>query len=266
MTLEDPLIELEAPLLPSCLGQLSNTNSSKQKASKLKSNCFRRIGYERSKNLHLILDVFMLIMIGAAAYTISLAVVIYSVMGLFGDEMLKVKLRIEIDGSNGVFNLVDLGCVAGAALLSLACFFSTVATLVVMVCQIIIVPTEIMLKEVFDIGDEEEEDMKFETPRRFRCILGGGCACFSFVTAMMGWKTCYDLEKNDTNYTYRYLFGLVSFAVGIIFCLVHDQVPLKKENGKAIMVALDQSQENIVGEVVIEPVHGKKVGHNSVKI
>ncbi|PPD77972.1 hypothetical protein GOBAR_DD25102 [Gossypium barbadense] len=44
------------------------------------------------------------------------------------------------------------------------------------------------------------------------------------------------------------------------------QVPLKKENGKTVMVALFQSQENIVGEVVIEPIHGKKVEHNGVKI
>ncbi|KAJ6895339.1 hypothetical protein NC651_021749 [Populus alba x Populus x berolinensis] len=44
------------------------------------------------------------------------------------------------------------------------------------------------------------------------------------------------------------------------------QVPLKKENGQTVMVPLFQSQENIVGEVVIEPVQGKKVEHNGVKI
>ncbi|KAE8735547.1 Vacuolar protein sorting-associated protein 26B [Hibiscus syriacus] len=44
------------------------------------------------------------------------------------------------------------------------------------------------------------------------------------------------------------------------------QVPLKKENGKTVMAALFQNQENIVGEVVIEPIHGKKVEHNGVKI
>ncbi|KAE8692954.1 Vacuolar protein sorting-associated protein 26B [Hibiscus syriacus] len=41
---------------------------------------------------------------------------------------------------------------------------------------------------------------------------------------------------------------------------------LKKENGKTVTAALFQSQENIVGEVVIEPIHGKKVEQNGVKI
>ncbi|GMP99243.1 hypothetical protein CsSME_00046787 [Camellia sinensis var. sinensis] len=44
------------------------------------------------------------------------------------------------------------------------------------------------------------------------------------------------------------------------------QVPLKKENGQTIMVPLFQSQENIVGEVLIEPQQGKKVEHTGVKI
>ncbi|XP_017604553.1 vacuolar protein sorting-associated protein 26A-like isoform X3 [Gossypium arboreum] len=47
---------------------------------------------------------------------------------------------------------------------------------------------------------------------------------------------------------------------------MEESVPLKKENGKTVMVALFQSQESIVGEVVIEPVHRKKVEHNGVKI
>lgn len=44
------------------------------------------------------------------------------------------------------------------------------------------------------------------------------------------------------------------------------EVPLKKENGQTIMVPLFQSQENIVGEVNIEPAQGKKVEHNGVKV
>ncbi|KAI3917823.1 hypothetical protein MKW92_029498 [Papaver armeniacum] len=44
------------------------------------------------------------------------------------------------------------------------------------------------------------------------------------------------------------------------------QVPLKKENGQTMMVPLFKSQENIIGEVAIEPVHGKKVEHTGVKI
>ncbi|GKV28834.1 hypothetical protein SLEP1_g37828 [Rubroshorea leprosula] len=54
----------------------------------------------------------------------------------------------------------------------------------------------------------------------------------------------------------------ISFADG----RSRKQAPLKKENGKTVMVPLFQSQENIVGEVVIEPVQGKKVEHNGVKI
>ncbi|XP_028758848.1 vacuolar protein sorting-associated protein 26B isoform X3 [Neltuma alba] len=44
------------------------------------------------------------------------------------------------------------------------------------------------------------------------------------------------------------------------------KVPLKKENGQSVMVPLFHSQENIVGEVIIEPLYGKKVEHNGVKI
>ncbi|KAI4308268.1 hypothetical protein L6164_031360 [Bauhinia variegata] len=54
----------------------------------------------------------------------------------------------------------------------------------------------------------------------------------------------------------------ISFADG----LTRKQVPLKKENGQAIMVPLFQNQESIVGEVIIKPMHGKKVEHNGVKI
>ncbi|KAH7684367.1 Vacuolar protein sorting protein 26 related protein [Dioscorea alata] len=44
------------------------------------------------------------------------------------------------------------------------------------------------------------------------------------------------------------------------------QASIKKENGQMMMVPLFQSQENIAGEVSIEPVLGKKVEHNGVKI
>ncbi|KAH9724308.1 vacuolar protein sorting-associated protein 26A [Citrus sinensis] len=47
---------------------------------------------------------------------------------------------------------------------------------------------------------------------------------------------------------------------------VYSKVPLKKENGQTIMVPLFQSQENISGKISIEPVLGKKVEHNGVKI
>ncbi|XP_077236018.1 vacuolar protein sorting-associated protein 26A isoform X2 [Tasmannia lanceolata] len=44
------------------------------------------------------------------------------------------------------------------------------------------------------------------------------------------------------------------------------QASIKKENGQTTMVPLFQSQENIFGEVSIEPIQGKKVEHNGVKI
>ncbi|XP_072995866.1 vacuolar protein sorting-associated protein 26B-like isoform X4 [Typha latifolia] len=44
------------------------------------------------------------------------------------------------------------------------------------------------------------------------------------------------------------------------------KVSVKKENGQAAMLPLFHSQENIVGEVCIEPNQGKKIEHNGVKI
>ncbi|XP_043709345.1 vacuolar protein sorting-associated protein 26A-like [Telopea speciosissima] len=54
----------------------------------------------------------------------------------------------------------------------------------------------------------------------------------------------------------------ITFADG----RTRKQVSLKKENGQTVMVPLFQSQENIVGEVSLEPIQGKKVEHNGVKI
>ncbi|KAF8413377.1 hypothetical protein HHK36_001358 [Tetracentron sinense] len=55
-------------------------------------------------------------------------------------------------------------------------------------------------------------------------------------------------------------FGMSSLlAVGIT-------IPLKKENGQTAMVPLFQSQENIVGKVSVEPIPGKKIEHNGVKL
>ncbi|KAK4278767.1 hypothetical protein QN277_016567 [Acacia crassicarpa] len=44
------------------------------------------------------------------------------------------------------------------------------------------------------------------------------------------------------------------------------KVPLRRENGQSVMVPLFHSQENIVGELIIEPLYGKKMEHNGVKI
>ncbi|CAN6709310.1 unnamed protein product [Malus baccata var. baccata] len=45
-----------------------------------------------------------------------------------------------------------------------------------------------------------------------------------------------------------------------------SSVPLKKESGQAVLVPLFQSQENISGKINIEPIQGKKVEHNGVKV
>ncbi|KDP34514.1 hypothetical protein JCGZ_11064 [Jatropha curcas] len=57
-------------------------------------------------------------------------------------------------------------------------------------------------------------------------------------------------------------------TISIIFAdaRTRKQVPLKNDNGQTIMVPLFQSQENIVGEVVIEPLQGKKLEHTGVTI
>ncbi|XP_022888895.1 vacuolar protein sorting-associated protein 26A-like, partial [Olea europaea var. sylvestris] len=44
------------------------------------------------------------------------------------------------------------------------------------------------------------------------------------------------------------------------------QVPLKKDNGQTIMVPLFQSQETIAGKISVEPIAGKKVEHNGIKV
>nr|GLL23178.1 vacuolar protein sorting-associated protein 26A [Ipomoea trifida] len=44
------------------------------------------------------------------------------------------------------------------------------------------------------------------------------------------------------------------------------QVPLKKENGRTVTVPLFQSQENITGKISIEPISGKKIEHNGIKV
>lgn len=68
----------------------------------------------------------------------------------------------------------------------------------------------------------------------------------------------------------NYLIGAFKPACNISITFAdgknRKQVPLKKENGQTIMVPLFQSQENISGKISIEPVLGKKVEHNGVKI
>ncbi|KAA0041222.1 vacuolar protein sorting-associated protein 26A-like [Cucumis melo var. makuwa] len=68
----------------------------------------------------------------------------------------------------------------------------------------------------------------------------------------------------------NYLLGAFkpSCNVSIAFSdgKTRKQVPLKKENGQTVLVPLFQSQENITGKITIDPLQGKKVDHNGVKI
>ncbi|CAN6705979.1 unnamed protein product [Malus baccata var. baccata] len=68
----------------------------------------------------------------------------------------------------------------------------------------------------------------------------------------------------------NYLIGAFkpSCSISITFsdAKTRKQVPLKKESGQAVLVPLFQSQENIFGKINIEPIQGKKVEHNGVKV
>ncbi|KAM1781026.1 hypothetical protein ACFX12_042221 [Malus domestica] len=68
----------------------------------------------------------------------------------------------------------------------------------------------------------------------------------------------------------NYLIGAFkpSCNISITFsdAKTRKQVPLKKESGQAVLVPLFQSQENIFGKINIEPIQGKKVEHNGVKV
>ncbi|XP_050277264.1 vacuolar protein sorting-associated protein 26A-like [Quercus robur] len=55
---------------------------------------------------------------------------------------------------------------------------------------------------------------------------------------------------------------LISLADG----RTRKQVPIKKDNGQTVMLPLFQSQETIIGEVLVEPTQGKKFEHNGIKI
>ncbi|KAF6171984.1 hypothetical protein GIB67_029402 [Kingdonia uniflora] len=68
----------------------------------------------------------------------------------------------------------------------------------------------------------------------------------------------------------KYLIGAFRPPCHLSFTFVDERnrkhVLLKKENGQVEMVPLFQSQENIVGDVIINPIQGKKVEHTGVKI
>ncbi|XP_057991554.1 vacuolar protein sorting-associated protein 26B-like isoform X2 [Hevea brasiliensis] len=68
----------------------------------------------------------------------------------------------------------------------------------------------------------------------------------------------------------NYLIGAFKPACNISIAFsdgkTRKQVPMKKENGHTVMVPLFQSQENIAGKISIEPLQGKKVEHNGIKV
>nr|KJB52518.1 hypothetical protein B456_008G266300 [Gossypium raimondii] len=68
----------------------------------------------------------------------------------------------------------------------------------------------------------------------------------------------------------NFLLGAFKPACNILITFsdakTRKQVPMKKENGQMVMVPLFQSQENIAGKISIEPLQGKKIEHNGVKV
>ncbi|XP_021843612.1 vacuolar protein sorting-associated protein 26A [Spinacia oleracea] len=68
----------------------------------------------------------------------------------------------------------------------------------------------------------------------------------------------------------NYILGAFKPACHISITFADEKnrkkVPIKKENGQTVMVPLFQSQENIVGKISVEPVQGKKIEHNGIKV
>ncbi|KAI3767049.1 hypothetical protein L2E82_17130 [Cichorium intybus] len=68
----------------------------------------------------------------------------------------------------------------------------------------------------------------------------------------------------------KYILGAFKPSCNISITLndakTRKQVPLKKENGQMAMVPLFQSQESIAGKICVDPVQGKKVERNGIKI
>ncbi|XP_051121920.1 vacuolar protein sorting-associated protein 26B-like isoform X2 [Andrographis paniculata] len=68
----------------------------------------------------------------------------------------------------------------------------------------------------------------------------------------------------------NYLLGAFKPACNISIAFsdgkTRKQVQLKKENGQTVMVPLFHSQETISGMISVEPIPGKKVDHNGIKV
>ncbi|CAI8608057.1 unnamed protein product [Vicia faba] len=68
----------------------------------------------------------------------------------------------------------------------------------------------------------------------------------------------------------NYLLGAFKPACNVLISFTdgknRKQVPFKKENGQSVTVPLFHSQENIAGKITIEPMQGKKIDHNGIKV
>ncbi|XP_047963056.1 vacuolar protein sorting-associated protein 26B-like [Salvia hispanica] len=68
----------------------------------------------------------------------------------------------------------------------------------------------------------------------------------------------------------NYIIGAFKPACSITISLAdgksRKQVALKKENGKTVLIPVFHNQETISGKISIEPISGKKVEHNGIKV
>ncbi|THF97951.1 hypothetical protein TEA_015194 [Camellia sinensis var. sinensis] len=99
--------------------------------------------------------------------------------------------------------------------------------------------------------------------------LHSGLNPLNSETHLGSWSLRSHLFSSSTPIT-NYLIGAFKPACNISITFsdgkTRKKVPMKKENGQTVMIPLFQSQENIAGKISIEPVQGKKVEHNGIKI
>ncbi|KAG8476385.1 hypothetical protein CXB51_033306 [Gossypium anomalum] len=115
-------------------------------------------------------------------------------------------------------------------------------------------------------------------------ILFFATATTNFVLVLDATKLCFPIPNCQTSkkclgfpflanlgfVAANFLLGAFKPACNILITFsdakTRKQVPMKKENGQMVMVPLFQSQENIAGKISIEPLQGKKIEHNGVKV
>ncbi|KAF2299429.1 hypothetical protein GH714_031922 [Hevea brasiliensis] len=75
-----------------------------------------------------------------------------------------------------------------------------------------------------------------------------------------------DIKQHGENYLIGAFKPACNISITFTDGKTRKQVPMKKENGQTVMVPLFQSQENIAGKISIEPLQGKRVEHNGIKV